>query len=87
MPRFIVTRSLPPLSTDQIKVVAHDVNAACDRMGNVQWIRSHITNDGAHSFCELEAPDADSCRTHARLANLPVDDVVAIGFDIGPVTD
>lgn len=87
MPRFIVTRTLPPLTAEQIKGVARDVNTACAQLGNVHWIRSHITNDGEHSFCEFDAPDADSCRAHAKLANLPVDDVVPIGFDIGPVAD
>jgi uncharacterized protein DUF4242 len=50
----------------------------------MQWIRSHLTADGKHSFCEFEAPSAAACRQHAQLAGLPVDEVVAIGKEIGP---
>ena len=41
----------------------------------MQWIRSHITADGKHSFCEFGAPNAEACRKHASIAGLPVDDV------------
>ena len=84
MPRFMVTRTLPPLTTEQLAGVKQNVVKACDQMGNVSWIRSHITADGKHSFCEFEAPTGDACRTHAELAGLPVDDVVSLGLEIGP---
>ena len=83
MPRFIVTRTLPPLNSEQLETVGKNVVSACDRMG-MQWIRSHVTADGKHSFCEFEAPNADACREHAAMAGLPVDDVIAIGMELGP---
>lgn len=83
MPRFIVTRTLPPLSAEELDAVGRNVVAACDQVG-VQWIRSHVTADGKHSFCEFEAPDAEACRRHAEVAGLPVDEVVPIGIEIGP---
>ena len=83
MPRYIVTRTLPPLTSEELNVVGKNVVAACDQLG-MQWIRSHVTSDGKHSFCEFEAPDADVCREHAQLAGLPVDDVIAVGLPIGP---
>lgn len=83
MPRFMVTRTLPPLTPEQLQDVARNVVKAGDEIG-VQWVRSHLTADGKHSFCELEAPNADACRAHARIAGLPVDDVVALGAEIGP---
>jgi hypothetical protein len=85
MPRFMVTRTLPPLNDTQLKEVARNVQKACKEMGNVTWIRSHITSDGGHSFCELEAGDASQCREHAKRAGLPVDDVVPLSGEIGPV--
>lgn len=85
MPRFMVTRTLPPLTPEQLQDVARNVVKAGDEVG-VQWVRSHLTADGKHSFCELEAPNADACRAHARIAGLPVDDVVALGSEIGPAT-
>ena len=83
MPRFIVTRTLPPLTSEQLEGVGKSVVAACDQMG-MQWIRSHVTADGQHSFCEFEAPNAEACREHAKLAALPVDDVIQIGIELGP---
>lgn len=83
MPRFIVTRTLPPLTSEQLESVGKNVVAACDQIG-MQWIRSHVTADGQHSFCEFEAPSAEACREHARLAELPVDDVIPIGMELGP---
>jgi hypothetical protein len=83
MPRYIVTRTLPPLTSEELNVIGKNVVAACDRMGK-QWIRSHVTADGKHSFCEFEAPNADACREHAQLAGLPLDDVIAVGLQIGP---
>ena len=83
MPRFIVTRTLPPLTSEQLKTVGKNVVSACDRLG-MEWIRSHVTADGKHSFCEFEAPSADACREHAAMAGLPVDDVSEIGMELGP---
>lgn len=83
MPRFIVKRTLPPLDSDQIQDVGRRVVAACDEVG-ITWIRSHLTADGRHSFCEFEAPHAGACREHAERAQLPVDEVISIGQEIGP---
>jgi hypothetical protein len=83
MPRFMVTRTLPPLTSEQLETVGKNVVTACDQLG-MQWIRSHVTVDGKHSFCEFEAPNAEACRTHAELAQLPVDDVIALGLELGP---
>lgn len=85
MPRFMVTRTLPPLSPAQLDTVARDVVRACDQVGGMTWIRSHITADGKHSFCEFESPNADACRQHAAIAGLPVDDVTPLEREIGPV--
>ena len=81
----MVTRSIPQMTTDDLKVVARNVNAACEELGCVSWIRSHVTSDGRHSFCEFEGPDSDSIRRHAELAGLPVDTIVPLGLEIGPV--
>ena len=83
MPRFMVTRTLPPLTSEQLESVGRNVVGACDQLG-MQWIRSHVTADGQHSFCEFEAPSAEACREHARLAELPVDEVIPIGMELGP---
>ncbi len=84
MPRFMVTRTLPPMSAEQMKNVARNIVKACDDVGGMKWIRSDFTADGGHSFCEFEAQDAFQCRKHAAIAGLPVDDVVALGPEVGP---
>lgn len=83
MRRFIVKRTLPPLSDDELQDVGKRVVRAAEQVG-VKWIRSHLTADGRHSFCEFEAPDEQACRDHAAAAELPVDEVVPIGREIGP---
>lgn len=84
MPRYIVTRTLPSLTQDQLNEIGRKVVSVCDEMPGVDWIRSHLTADGKHSFCEFEAPTSESCREHAKRAGLPVDDVVPLGMEIGP---
>ena len=86
MPRFMVTRTLPPLSDAEVRVVAQNVVKACEQIDGMSWIRSHITADGKHSFCEMEAPDAEAVRRHASIAGLPVDDVASVPLEIGPAT-
>lgn len=86
MPRYLVTRTLPPLSNDQLRAVGRKVVAACEQVGGMDWVRSHLTADGKHSFCEFVAESAEACRKHAQLAGLPVDDVIPVQDEIGPAT-
>lgn len=84
MSRYIVTRTLPPLNAEELEAVGQKVVGVCDEMEDVTWIRSHLTADGKHSFCEFEAPSEEAVREHAGRAGLPVDDVVELGAEIGP---
>ncbi|HUF17616.1 MAG TPA: DUF4242 domain-containing protein [Thermoanaerobaculia bacterium] len=84
MARYMVTRTLPPLSEEQLEEVGRKVVEACNEIEGMEWVRSHITSDGKHSFCEFIAPSAEACRAHAKRAGLPVDDVHPIGEPIGP---
>ena len=85
MARYLVTRTLPPLSPEQLDAVGKQVKIVCSQLG-MEWVRSHITADGKHSFCEFDAPSAETCREHAKKAGLPVDDVIPLGMEIGPGT-
>lgn len=84
MPRYMVSRTLPPLTPQELDGVGRKVVAACDQVGGMKWIRSHLTADGKHSFCEFEAPNPDACRQHASIAGLPVDEVIPLGAELGP---
>jgi hypothetical protein len=84
MARYLVTRTLPPLTQEQLQDVGKRVVGACKEIPGMEWVRSHITADGKHSFCEFIAPTADACRVHAKKAGLPVDEVIPVQDEIGP---
>jgi len=84
MARFMVTRTLPKLSSAEIDAIGRRVVDVAAKMGNIKWIRTHLTADGKHSFCEFEASSAEVCRQHAEAAELPLDDVIALGSELGP---
>ncbi len=84
MPRYMVNRTLPALTKEQLEGIGKKVVAVCDQMEGVEWIRSHLTADGKHSFCEFEAPNEDAVRRHSELVGLPVDEVTQLGQEIGP---
>ena len=79
----MITRTLPPLTPEQLEAVRVKSSEVCKEMG-VNWVRSHLTADGKYSFCEYEAADEATVREHARRAGLPVDGIVALGLELGP---
>lgn len=83
MPRYMITRTLPPLTPAQLEEVRVTSSRVCDEMG-INWVRSHITADGKLSFCEYEAESEEAIREHARRASLPVDTIVPLGRELGP---
>lgn len=83
MPRFMITRTLPPLNSDEWETVRQRSARVCQEMG-VRWIRSHVTSDGKMTFCEYEAADEETVREHARRAGIPVDDIILLGSELGP---
>lgn len=86
MPRFLVTRTLPSLTHEQLEAVGRKVVDACEQIEGMQWVKSHISADGSRSFCEFVAPDPEACRRHATIAGLPLDDVIPLGPDMGPAS-
>lgn len=84
MPRFLVTRTIPPMTKEQLDAVGAAVVSVSNRIPQMQWIRSYVTADGQHTFCEFEALSEEDCRRHAAEAGLPVDSVIPIGMEIGP---
>lgn len=84
MPRFMVTRTLPPLTDEELDAVARQVIAVCRQLQGVEWVCSHLAEDGRYSFCILEAPSSDACHEHAARVGLPVDAVFPLSDTIGP---
>ena len=61
--------------------------ARSSRVGNedmpddIRWIRSYVLDEGAGSVgtvCIYEASSPEAIRKHASLANLPIDEIIAI---------
>jgi len=77
MARYLVTRTIEPLSNEELSGIAKTVKTVCTEM-DMQWIRSHLSADGKHCFCEFEAPSAEVCREHSQRAGLPYDEVFPV---------
>ena len=83
MPRYMITRTLPPLTPEQLEAARVRSTDVCNQMG-INWIRSHVTADGRMTFCEYEAEDEAAVREHARRAGLSVDDIILLSMELGP---
>ena len=83
MPRYMITRSLPPMSPEQLEQVRIASTRVCNDLG-ITWVRSHLTADGKHSFCEYDAPDEQAVREHSRVSGIPFDNIVPLGLELGP---
>ena len=52
-----------------------------DMPDDVRWIRSYVLDEGAGSVgtvCIYEATSPEAIRRHASLADLPVDEIIAV---------
>lgn len=83
MPRFMIRRTLPPLTAEQLEGVRQTSTRVCNELG-VTWLRSHLTPDGKHSFCEYEAEDEDLIRQHSKISGIPFDEIIPLGMELGP---
>lgn len=83
MPRYIIRRTLPPLAPSQLEDVRRESSRACANLG-ITWVRSHITADGLHSFCEYDAPDEETIREHSRITGIPFDRIERVTMELGP---
>ena len=83
MPRFMITRSLPELTSEQLEGVRLRSTQVCNDLA-ITWVRSHLTADGKHSFCEYDAPSEEAVREHSRMSGIPYDEIVPLGLELGP---
>lgn len=83
MPRFMIMRTLPPLTSEQLEDVRRTSTRVCNELG-ITWLRSHITSDGKHSFCEYEAEEEEIIRQHSQQSGIPYDEIIPLGKELGP---
>jgi hypothetical protein len=84
MPRYIIERSVPALSREELAVVARRSIEVLEGMPEVRWIRSYVSDVDGKIYCEYDAPSAEAVREHARRAGLPVDRIAEIALEISP---
>jgi hypothetical protein len=84
MPRYIIERSVPALSREQLEAAARRSIEVLEGMPDVRWIRSYVSDVDGKIYCEYDAPSPEAIREHARRAGLPVDRVSEIALEISP---
>lgn len=79
MPRYLIERDLPAgtSETDVDDAVRRSI-AATATLPGVRWIHSNLALDRSKFFCEYEAPDEETVRQQARLAEIPADRVTPV---------
>jgi hypothetical protein len=84
MPRYIIERSVPGLTRDQLTAAGHRSVAVLVEMTDVRWIRSYVSEAEGKIYCEYDAPSLDAIREHARRAGLPADRISEVALEINP---
>jgi Protein of unknown function (DUF4242) len=84
MPRYLIERSVPGLSREDLSEAGRRSVAVLAEMPDVRWIRSYVSDADGKIYCEYDAPSVEAIREHARRAGLPVDRVSEIALEINP---
>jgi hypothetical protein len=84
MPRYLIERSVPPLTRDELAAVARKSIDVLAGMPDVKWIRSYVSDAEGKIYCEYDAPSAAAILEHARRAGIPVDRITEVALEISP---
>jgi hypothetical protein len=84
MPRYLIERSVPGLTHDELDAAARRSMAALTTMPSVRWIRSYVSDSEGKIYCEYDAPSVEAVHEHARRAGLPVDRITEVALEINP---
>jgi len=84
MPRYIIERSVPGLTREQLLAAGRRSVAALTDLPDVRWIRSYISEAEGKIYCEYDAPSIEAIREHARRAGLPADRISEVSLEIDP---
>ncbi|MGH8265351.1 MAG: DUF4242 domain-containing protein [Steroidobacteraceae bacterium] len=84
MPRYIIERSVPGLTHDELMAAGRRSAAVLAELPDVQWIRSYVSDAEGKIYCEYDAPSVEAVREHARRAGLPADRISEIALEINP---
>ena len=84
MPRYIIERTVPALSREDLDAAARRSIAVLAEMPEIRWIRSYVSDVEGKIYCEYDAPSPEAIHEHARRAGLPVDRISLIALEISP---
>jgi hypothetical protein len=84
MPRYLIERTVPPMSKDQLQAAANRSKQVIAEMTGIVWIKSYISESDGKIFCEYDAPNEEAIREHARRAGLPCDRISEVALEISP---
>ena len=82
MPRYIIERSVPGLTREELMAAGRRSVAALAGLPDVRWIRSYVSEVEGKIYCEYDAPSVEAVREHARRAGLPVDHISEVALEI-----
>jgi hypothetical protein len=83
MPRYLITRTVPALTEEQIAAAGKLSKAVTEELG-IKWIKTYYSEKDGKFYCEYEAPNVDLIYEHGRRAHLPVDSVSMISGEFDP---
>ena len=84
MPRYVVERTLPKLSSEQLQAIGKQVVEVAEQMPGVTWIKSSISESEGKSYSEFEAPNPEVLLEHSKKVGLPVDKISAVEIQVDP---
>jgi hypothetical protein len=84
MPRYIIERSAPGMTRQELDAAARRSLDAIAEMDGIVWIRSYVSDTEGKIYCEYDAPSPEAIREHARRAGLPVDRISEVALEISP---
>jgi uncharacterized protein DUF4242 len=84
MPKYIIERTLPPLTKGELDAAGRKSVEAVSKVPGVVWIKSYISESEGKIYCEYYAPNPEAILEHARLAGLPADKISEVSLEISP---
>ncbi len=84
MPRYIIERTLPKMSQEEMQQLARRSIQVADGIPGVVWIKSYISESEGKTYCEYEAPNPESLLEHARLLNISAEKITCVEIEVHP---
>ena len=84
MPRYIIERTLPKMSQEEMQQLARRSIQVADDIPGVVWIKSYISESEGKTYCEYEAPNPESLLEHARLLNISAEKITCVEMEVHP---